>query len=204
MWGTSPPDDKRTGDLRNVIEAISIDDRGSDCLAAGKLAPGNLGLLQQNRHIASAPHDSRSAADVRRSLRSRPLDITLLACDSVHYRQAIIARPHEPLPSKALADLLALSAHELIGAPLERIVGSQRVGIYREALRRLRLLDCLEVGHDVVQVHGVVEPTKRHSVSLHLGLGIGDVLSQVGFVPGEIGTPHRVGVTKVLERCRFW
>jgi hypothetical protein len=32
-----------------VIEAISIDDRGSDCLAAGKLAPGNLGLFQQHR-----------------------------------------------------------------------------------------------------------------------------------------------------------
>jgi len=39
MWGTSSPDDKLTGDLANVIEAISIDDRGSDCLAAGKLAP---------------------------------------------------------------------------------------------------------------------------------------------------------------------
>jgi hypothetical protein len=47
MWGTSSPDDKLTGDLTNVIEAISIYDRGSDCLAAGKLAPGNLGLLQQ-------------------------------------------------------------------------------------------------------------------------------------------------------------
>jgi hypothetical protein len=42
MWGTSSPDDKLTGDLTNVIEAISIYDRGSDCLAAGKLAPGRL------------------------------------------------------------------------------------------------------------------------------------------------------------------
>src|ERR1700730_13400605 len=49
MWGTSSPDDKLTGDLANAIEAISIDDRGSDCLAAGKLAPGNLGLFQQHR-----------------------------------------------------------------------------------------------------------------------------------------------------------
>jgi hypothetical protein len=49
MWGTSSPDDKLTGDLTNVIEAISIYDRGSDCLAAGKLAPGNLGLFQQHR-----------------------------------------------------------------------------------------------------------------------------------------------------------
>ena len=57
MWGTSSPDDKLTGDLTgdlgNVIEAMSIDGRGSDCLAAGKLAPGNLGLLQQYRHLAS-------------------------------------------------------------------------------------------------------------------------------------------------------
>jgi hypothetical protein len=54
VWGgTSSPDDKLTGDLGNVIEAMSIDDRGSDCLAAGKLAPGNLGLLQQYRHLAS-------------------------------------------------------------------------------------------------------------------------------------------------------
>jgi hypothetical protein len=54
MWGTSSPDDKLTGDLTNVIEAISIDDRGSDCLAAGKLAPGNLGLFQQHRSKAES------------------------------------------------------------------------------------------------------------------------------------------------------
>ena len=53
MWGTSSPDDKLTGDLANAIEAISIDDRESDCLAAGKLAPGNLGLFQQHRSLAS-------------------------------------------------------------------------------------------------------------------------------------------------------
>ena len=53
MWGASSPEDKLTGDLGNVIEAISIDDRGSDCLTAGKLAPGNLGLLQQYRHKAA-------------------------------------------------------------------------------------------------------------------------------------------------------
>jgi hypothetical protein len=33
---------------------MSIDGRGSDCLAAGKLAPGNLGLLQQNRHLTDS------------------------------------------------------------------------------------------------------------------------------------------------------
>jgi hypothetical protein len=55
MWGTSSPDDKLTGDLGNVIEATSTGGRRSDCLAAGKLAPGNLGLLQQYRHQAADP-----------------------------------------------------------------------------------------------------------------------------------------------------
>jgi hypothetical protein len=47
MWGTSSPEDKLTGDLGNVIEATSIGGRRSDFFAVGKLAPGNLGLLQQ-------------------------------------------------------------------------------------------------------------------------------------------------------------
>jgi hypothetical protein len=50
MWGTSSPEDKLTGDLGNVIEATSIGGRGSDFFTAEKLAPGNLGLLQQYRH----------------------------------------------------------------------------------------------------------------------------------------------------------
>jgi hypothetical protein len=47
MWGTSSPEDKLTGDLGNVIEATSIGGRRSDFFTARKLAPGNLGLLQQ-------------------------------------------------------------------------------------------------------------------------------------------------------------
>ena len=47
MWGTSSPDDKLTGDLGNVIEATQIGGRRSDRLTAGKLSPGNFGLLQQ-------------------------------------------------------------------------------------------------------------------------------------------------------------
>jgi len=47
MWGTSSPDDKLTGDLGNVIEATQIGGRRSDRLMAGKLSPGNFGLLQQ-------------------------------------------------------------------------------------------------------------------------------------------------------------
>jgi hypothetical protein len=47
------PEDKLAGDLGNVIEATSIGGRQSDFFTAGKLAPGNLGLLQQYRHLAS-------------------------------------------------------------------------------------------------------------------------------------------------------
>jgi hypothetical protein len=52
LWGTSLPEDKLAGDLGNVIGATSIDGRRSDFFTARKLAPGNLGLLQQYRHIA--------------------------------------------------------------------------------------------------------------------------------------------------------
>jgi hypothetical protein len=47
MWGTSSPEDKLAGDLGNVIEATSTGGRRSDFFSAEKLAPGNLGLLQQ-------------------------------------------------------------------------------------------------------------------------------------------------------------
>jgi hypothetical protein len=49
MWGTSLREDKLAGDLGNVIEA-TIRGRRSDFFTARKLAPGNLGLLQQYRH----------------------------------------------------------------------------------------------------------------------------------------------------------
>jgi hypothetical protein len=55
VGGTSSPDEKLTRDLARVIEAISIEGRASDCLTAGKLAPGNLGLLQQYRHVVCVP-----------------------------------------------------------------------------------------------------------------------------------------------------
>jgi hypothetical protein len=42
------PEDKLAGDLGNVIGATSIGGRRSDFFTARKLAPGNLGLLQQN------------------------------------------------------------------------------------------------------------------------------------------------------------
>jgi hypothetical protein len=47
MWGTSLPEDKLAGGLGNVIGATSIGGRRSDFFTARKLAPGNLGLLQQ-------------------------------------------------------------------------------------------------------------------------------------------------------------
>src|SRR6266571_7877516 len=55
MWGTSSPNDKLTGDLGNVIETTQIGGRRSDRLTAGKLSPGNFGLLQQYRHKADKP-----------------------------------------------------------------------------------------------------------------------------------------------------
>ena len=55
MWGTSLPEDKLAGDLGNVIEATSIGGRRSDFFTAGKLALGNLGLLQQYRHEVYVP-----------------------------------------------------------------------------------------------------------------------------------------------------
>src|SRR4029077_5843839 len=61
MWGTSSPEDKLTGDLGNVCEAPSVGDRGSDFFTAGKLAPGNLGLLQQYRPIAVVRRCSKDA-----------------------------------------------------------------------------------------------------------------------------------------------
>jgi hypothetical protein len=47
MWGTSSPNDKVADDLGNAIEGTRISGRRSDFLTAGKLVPGNLGLLQQ-------------------------------------------------------------------------------------------------------------------------------------------------------------
>jgi hypothetical protein len=49
-WGTSSFDDKPADDLGNAIEGTRIGGRQLDFLAAGKLAPGNCGLLQQYRH----------------------------------------------------------------------------------------------------------------------------------------------------------
>src|SRR6202165_5084968 len=51
MWETSLREDKLAGDLGNVIGATSIGGRRSDFFTARKLAPGNLGLLQQYWHI---------------------------------------------------------------------------------------------------------------------------------------------------------
>jgi hypothetical protein len=78
MWGTSSPEVKLTCDLGNVIEATSIGGRRSDFFTAGKLAPGNLGLLQQ---YLPKP-DSRRAAKINLldmlSTRARSTDKTSL------------------------------------------------------------------------------------------------------------------------------
>jgi hypothetical protein len=52
--GGSSPEDKLAGDLGNVIEATSTGGGRSDFFTAEKLAPGNLGLLQQYLPIANS------------------------------------------------------------------------------------------------------------------------------------------------------
>jgi hypothetical protein len=69
MWGTSLPDDKLAGDLGNVIGATSIGGRRSDFFTAEKLAPGNLGLLQQ--YLPQPDSCSAAKSDVIRSARGR-------------------------------------------------------------------------------------------------------------------------------------
>src|ERR1019366_4301021 len=55
MLGTSSHSDELTGDFGNEPEAILIGDHGLSRLLAEKLSPRDLGLLQQNRHIADNP-----------------------------------------------------------------------------------------------------------------------------------------------------
>ena len=64
MWGTSSPEDKLTGDLGNVIEATSTGVRRSDFFTAEKLAPGNLGLLQQYLAMSGLVHRGKRRARV--------------------------------------------------------------------------------------------------------------------------------------------
>jgi hypothetical protein len=54
MWGASSPDNKLAGDLGNVIEATSNRRSSVEFFTAGKLAPGNFGLLQQYRQLADS------------------------------------------------------------------------------------------------------------------------------------------------------
>ena len=56
MWGTSSPDDKLTGGLANVTEAISIDGCGSDRTHGGKIS------IQQSGTFATISARSVSAA----------------------------------------------------------------------------------------------------------------------------------------------
>jgi len=53
MWGTSSPEDKLADDLGNTIEGTRISGRRLDFFTAGKLALGNLRLLQQYLPIAA-------------------------------------------------------------------------------------------------------------------------------------------------------
>jgi hypothetical protein len=62
MWGTSSLDDKLAGDLGNAIEGTRISGRWLDFLTAGKLAPSNLGLLQQYLPSVDQVHRSKQDA----------------------------------------------------------------------------------------------------------------------------------------------
>ena len=75
MWGTSSPDDKLTDDLRNAIEGTRISGRRWSFLTAEKLAPSDLGLLQQypsvsgHNNVSSGPCGLRCRG--KRSLRAQ-------------------------------------------------------------------------------------------------------------------------------------
>src|SRR5262249_19029394 len=79
MWGTSSSEEKLAGDPGNVIEAPSIGGRRSDFFTAGKLAPGNFGLLQQYLHEADPSH---VRPDVR--LRGQSGSLLLTMSSSAH------------------------------------------------------------------------------------------------------------------------
>src|SRR5262245_33525396 len=64
MWGTSSSEEKLAGDPGNVIEATSIGGRRSDFFTAGKLAPGNFGLLQQYRLAAGGIDPDKDIATI--------------------------------------------------------------------------------------------------------------------------------------------
>src|SRR5271163_197293 len=65
-----------------------------------------------------------------------------------------------------------------------------------------RLLVRLDVFDDVVDVLRIVQAVVWHPVALHLGLRIGDVLAQRGFVPNKIRPLHRIGIAKIFKRAR--
>jgi hypothetical protein len=52
MWGTPSLVDKLPDDLGTAIDGTRITGRRSDFFTAGKMAPANLGLLQQYRHYS--------------------------------------------------------------------------------------------------------------------------------------------------------
>src|SRR5262249_19057723 len=76
-------------------------------------------------------------------------------------------------------------------------------GVKRRSIWRLPLLQCLQVGDDVIDVLRIVHAAKRHAVALHLALGVLDVGAQIVVVPDEVGTLHGVGIAEVVKRRRF-
>jgi hypothetical protein len=63
-------DDKLMGDLPNEIEATQIGGFRSDCVIAGKLAPGSFGVLQQYQPEAAIPAQLPRAVEPSASVAS--------------------------------------------------------------------------------------------------------------------------------------
>jgi hypothetical protein len=88
MWGTSSPEDKLAGNVANVIGAISTGGRRLGFFYSKKLAPSNLGLLQQylpqpdSCSAAKIPHSITSLArtsSIGGTLRPSALAVALLS-----------------------------------------------------------------------------------------------------------------------------
>jgi hypothetical protein len=119
MWGTSSPDDKLTGDLGNVIETTQIGGRRSDRLTAGKLSPGNFGLLQQYRH----------KADLQRRLLFCPL--------SARSGHAVTARGVSIVaidPNQSCGAVMLLATAAWLAKAREKRKNSCRFGVHSENL----------------------------------------------------------------------
>ena len=62
------------------------------------------------------------------------------------------------------------------------------------------LLVLLEERDQVVDVLRVAQARKRHAVPFDLGLRVFEIGAQIGVVPDQVGAPHRVRITEIIQR----